>query len=237
MVIVSDPKMVKEMFSDTTFTGRMRSELFKFDGLGGSGKAAGEWLENNRKFLLYLHSQNPIQYLVHIRLIGFNNACDASIIASDEFRDLSLIGIVNNDGEHWEQLRRFALRHLRDFGFGKSSMEESIMLEVNEFIELLKTEEVGKPVTGIKDRLLFAAVNSVWAIVTGTRYNQNDESLIKMVKQANRYTNISLKTHNQTNDIMEISVVNFFYLQHLQWDVRRWRSSHHVCSLVSQNVS
>lgn len=38
-----------------------------------------------------------------------------------------LNGIVMAEGELWEQHRRFLLRQLRDFGFGKSSMEALIM--------------------------------------------------------------------------------------------------------------
>jgi methyl farnesoate epoxidase/farnesoate epoxidase len=93
---------------------------------------------------------------------------------------------VSTEGEHWEQLRRFTLRQLRDFGFGKNSMEESIMMEVNEFIELLK-EGDGKPVSDVKERLLFAVVNSIWAIVTGHRHKQNDKALLKMTRKANEY--------------------------------------------------
>jgi hypothetical protein len=34
-----------------------------------------------------------------------------------------------SDGEYWKEQRRFALRNLRDFGFGKSSMEDAIVAE------------------------------------------------------------------------------------------------------------
>jgi hypothetical protein len=65
-------------------------------------------------------------------------------------------------------------------------MEESIMMEVSEFIELLK-EGDGKPVSDVKERLLFAVVNSIWAIVTGQRHKQNDKALLKMTRKANEY--------------------------------------------------
>ena len=37
-------------------------------------------------------------------------------------------GIVFNDGKEWSEQRRFTLRTLRDFGFGKSSKIIQIML-------------------------------------------------------------------------------------------------------------
>ncbi|XP_035712902.1 cytochrome P450 2J5-like [Folsomia candida] len=81
MVIVSDYKMLKEMFSYPAFSGRMDFSEFDF------------------------------------------------------IMDGKVHGIINTEGEHWEELRRFTLRQLRDFGFGKGTMEDSIMLEVHELIE------------------------------------------------------------------------------------------------------
>jgi hypothetical protein len=45
-------------------------------------------------------------------------------------------------------------------------MEERIMTEVTELIEILKQDE-NKPIKNVKDKLHFAVVNSLWAIVTG----------------------------------------------------------------------
>lgn len=33
-------------------------------------------------------------------------------------------GIIGSSGKEWQEQRRFALRNLREFGFGKSSMDE-----------------------------------------------------------------------------------------------------------------
>ena len=71
-------------------------------------------------------------------------------------------------------------------GFGKNSMEDSILVEVNELIERIKEQE-GKPVSDFKNRLLLAVVNALWFITTGTRYKQNDKELLKMTEEANEY--------------------------------------------------
>ena len=44
-------------------------------------------------------------------------------------------GIIHNSGAVWQEQRRFALRALRDFGFGKSDMESFINEEVQQFCD------------------------------------------------------------------------------------------------------
>lgn len=75
-------------------------------------------------------------------------------------------GVVNTEGNIWEVHRRFSLRQLRDFGFGKNTMESLIMDEVHEMTEMLK-KKGGKPVGEIKEKFSLAVVNSLWTIVGG----------------------------------------------------------------------
>merc|ERR1719309_447487 len=53
-------------------------------------------------------------------------------------------GVIMSAGKTWTEQRRFTLRTLRDFGFGKQGMEELIKEEVEEFGKLIK-ETNGKP--------------------------------------------------------------------------------------------
>jgi hypothetical protein len=55
-------------------------------------------------------------------------------------------GIIFNDGANWAEQRRFSLRHLRDFGFGKTSMESIILDEAVELINRFSLEDE-KPVS------------------------------------------------------------------------------------------
>lgn len=75
-------------------------------------------------------------------------------------------GLINSEGNLWEVHRRFSLRQLRDFGFGKNTMETLIMDEVHEMIEML-TKKGGKPVGEIKEKFSLGVVNSLWTIVGG----------------------------------------------------------------------
>jgi len=94
--------------------------------------------------------------------------------------------VINAEGPHWEELRQFTLRQLRDFGFGKNTMQESIMTEVNEFVELM-VETKGAPVRNVKDRLVLAVINALWFIVAGIRHNQMDPELIAFSKKVDAY--------------------------------------------------
>ena len=49
-----------------------------------------------------------------------------------------MTGLLFSTGHEWVEQRRFALRQLRDLGFGKSSMEDMINEEVGKLIDLLE---------------------------------------------------------------------------------------------------
>lgn len=90
-----------------------------------------------------------------------------------------MMGIVGSQGERWEVHRRFLLRQLRDFGFGKSSMQALISDEVTEVIERFK-KRVGTPVGEIRQTLRLAVVNSLWRIISSKRFDQDDPALSKL---------------------------------------------------------
>ena len=46
-------------------------------------------------------------------------------------------GIIMTDGPEWTSQRRFALKHLKDFGFGRSGLEGVIQGEVEDLVTLL----------------------------------------------------------------------------------------------------
>ncbi|CAL8126614.1 unnamed protein product [Orchesella dallaii] len=125
-VVVSDPRMVKEIFTnDPAFTGRAIFEGFE------------------------AYPNEPL-------------------------------GIASIEGEMWEVHRRFLLRQLRDFGFGKSSMEELVQEEVKETIAHLKKFQ-GKPIKNLKQMLQISVLNSLWTITANKRFNHDDPVVLKMM--------------------------------------------------------
>lgn len=58
------------------------------------------------------------------------------ILRNDGFKNR---GVLFTDGvSNWREQRRFTLRTLRDFGFGKQSMDGLLIEEVKELVQLFK---------------------------------------------------------------------------------------------------
>ena len=69
-------------------------------------------------------------------------------------------GVVFSQGSYWKETRRFLLRNLRDFGFGKSSMEELLQDEVQKLCQALsKTTDEPKDVMRVFN---VSIINSLW---------------------------------------------------------------------------
>ena len=43
-------------------------------------------------------------------------------------------GVIHTQGAHWASQRRFSLKTLKDFGFGKQSLESTVNLEIDEMM-------------------------------------------------------------------------------------------------------
>jgi len=84
-------------------------------------------------------------------------------------------GVLLSDGPIWAEQRRFTLRTLRDFGFGKAKMEDLINEEVEVFNEELKSYG-GEPID-IAGKLNLPILNSLWKITVGQRFDYDDPKL------------------------------------------------------------
>ena len=50
-------------------------------------------------------------------------------------------GIISSDSAIWTETRRFALKHLKDFGFGKAGLEGVIQEEAEDIVKILSRME------------------------------------------------------------------------------------------------
>lgn len=91
-------------------------------------------------------------------------------------------GIIAADGNIFSEQKKFTLRHLRNFSFGKSSMESLIMAEVTELIEGFKKEEIQGKSVCVNRKFSLAILNGLWMIVTGKRYSHDDPKLTKILE-------------------------------------------------------
>ncbi|XP_037048891.1 cytochrome P450 2J6-like [Bradysia coprophila] len=90
-------------------------------------------------------------------------------------------GVLFSDGtQNWHEQRRFALRTLRDFGFGKRTMDGLLLQEVEELVQYFKKEYIGKPVD-LKHSFNRSVFNSVWYIISDRRFERTDPVFMKMI--------------------------------------------------------
>ena len=89
------------------------------------------------------------------------------------------------NGQEWQEQRRFTLRNLRDFGFGKTSMESLIQEEIEKCIEVL-SKDVGKT-TQIGLKMNIAILNALWAILTGEKVRFLSSSINLDIKVLFKY--------------------------------------------------
>ena len=81
----------------------------------------------------------------------------------------------------WTEQRKFTMRRLRDFGVGKSTMEDVLKEDLGNLFEMLD-KKLGKP---FKMQQIFnvAVVNGLWKILTGKRFDLDDPKLKDLVKR------------------------------------------------------
>ena len=78
-------------------------------------------------------------------------------------------------GRFWREQRRYLLRNLREFGFGKTSMEEALQDEVQKLIDFVKPE-VNK-ITNLNRVTNIAILNALWNIMAGETLELSDPKL------------------------------------------------------------
>lgn len=87
-------------------------------------------------------------------------------------------GVIFSHGRYWKDQRRFTLRHLRDFGFGKTSMEDILSDEVSKLILHFKSK-VNQPVQ-LNRMMNISIINALWSIIAGEKFDLEDPKFGKI---------------------------------------------------------
>lgn len=97
------------------------------------------------------------------------------------------LGIFFIEGTQWQEQRRFALRHMRDFGFGRrhEKFESEFIDEMSLLLDILKNGPVyDREKEILKDNLvLFPDIlyapssNNIWNIMFGHRFNRSEHDI------------------------------------------------------------
>ncbi|XP_033743127.1 cytochrome P450 2H1-like [Pecten maximus] len=116
-------------------------------------------------------------------LNGYDVIKDALVKRADEFSDRPILfinsiltkgrGLLASSGEHWKQTRTFSLTALREFGFGKKSLEAKVKEEVDVFLDVIGQHN-GEPFD-INALVHSSVANVICSIVFGRRFDHDDK--------------------------------------------------------------
>lgn len=86
------------------------------------------------------------------------------------------------DGEVWHEQRRFTMRHLRDLGFGKTSIESQMMDEVHDLMDDIRKNTSADGIVRFKEGIFnVSVVNVLWAIMGGERFKRDDARFLHLM--------------------------------------------------------
>ena len=108
--------------------------------------------------------------------------------------------MVSISGEAGKEQRRFALRNLRDFGFGKSGAEEIIREEFLDMAEKLRGAE-GREL-GSAHLFNVNVMNVIWRMMSGSRFGYFLEVVSRMgMETGNHSRNICYLSNLHSNSM------------------------------------
>ena len=88
------------------------------------------------------------------------------------------------DGPDWVHQRRFALKELRDLGFGRKSLDSVMIEEVDDAIfRMLKSQD---GIVHMKGNFNAAIINVLWHIVASKRFDPDAEDTKEMMEKLNK---------------------------------------------------
>ncbi|XP_033744217.1 cytochrome P450 2H1-like [Pecten maximus] len=124
-------------------------------------------------------------------LNGYDVIKDALVKRADEFSDRPILfidriltksrGLLASSGENWKQTRTFCLTALREFGFGKKSLEAKVKEEVDVFLDDIGQHN-GEPFD-INEIAQSSVSNVISSIVFGRRFDHNDEEFKSLLSK------------------------------------------------------
>ena len=96
-------------------------------------------------------------------------------------------GLINTCGQPWTSHKRFTLKTLKDFGFGKNSLDEVIHEEADELINsLIEVNEANGEVK-MDTNFNVAVINVLWKLVASKRFDPKEEETKELMKKLNEY--------------------------------------------------
>ena len=92
-------------------------------------------------------------------------------------------GIVNTEGKFWSEQRRFSLKHLKDLGFGRKSLDSVMVREVDFVIDQLLESKDG--IVEMRNTFNVGIINIFWQIVADKRFEPGNTETDDMIDTVN----------------------------------------------------
>ncbi|XP_073974032.1 probable cytochrome P450 303a1 [Rhodnius prolixus] len=92
-------------------------------------------------------------------------------------------GLLLTDEEFWMEQRRFVLRHLREFGWGKRTMSELVENEAENLVQVFAQQvkaNKGAAMIEMSDAFGVNVLNTLWMMMASIRYSREDKELKKL---------------------------------------------------------
>lgn len=88
-------------------------------------------------------------------------------------------GLLLTDEEFWQEQRRFVLRHLREFGFGRGTMAQMVEDESEDLVRTFmdKIKPGTSTIMNMKDVFGVSVLNTLWTMMANNRYNPDDKEM------------------------------------------------------------
>ena len=109
---------------------------------------------------------------------------------------MTVTGIIGSDGELWKQHRRFALEVLRDFGMGKSLLEDKIHEEALFFMEEIASFEE-RPMNPHR-LIMYAVSNIIGSMISGSRMSYQSPKIKKHMEVLTESVEVNVIYRNTT---------------------------------------
>jgi len=93
-------------------------------------------------------------------------------------------GIVMTDGKRWASQRNFAVKHLRNFGFGKKDLEVVIEREASNLVEYILANN-NKEMKMEMFTFAVPVLNVLWDMVAGHAFKREDKELKRILDLMN----------------------------------------------------
>ncbi|XP_011501505.1 PREDICTED: probable cytochrome P450 305a1 [Ceratosolen solmsi marchali] len=98
-------------------------------------------------------------------------------------------GIVFNDGPEWIEQKRFALKVLKDFGFGTRTMEGLVLEDTHMLCSIISDKMLDKNINiqEFGEVTAMAVISSLWNLIAGKRCDltKEDSEMLKILRVLN----------------------------------------------------